>query len=187
MGFRLNTSCAVLPGRGLEGTFGWVLRMLLKARLDLGMSDPPSIDEEGVNAYLGGLLVSYIDPQQLAAIAMDVAPRDTDLHLAIDQAMPDKARMYRIYKVNADDLLISLGIFHRFAPERRAQLPRIKQYYGCACEIQKRIYGKWTALAQIQAKLSEGTQRYLALLSQTRKDYLHFVEQISDENLAQLT
>ena len=184
MAVRLNTPYAVIPGFEPSGTFGAILQMLLKARLDLRLDSGPPHYEEDVNAYLGGVLVSYIDPQHLSAISGVLSKYDIDLHLAIDQAMPDKCRMYRIYKANADDLLVSLGIFHRFWREEQSELGRIKQYYSCAAQCHKRIYGKLTAVAEIQEKLSEGTERYLAILSQARREYLHFVEQIPSEEWA---
>ena len=64
---------------------------------------------------------------------------------------------------------------------------RIKRYYSCASECQKRIYGKSTAVAEIQTKLAEGTERYLTILAQARKDYLRFIEQIGSEQLTGLT
>ena len=179
---RLNTSCAVLPNSRPEAVFGAVLEMLLKARLDLRLDADGRLYEEDVNAYLGGVLVSYIDPRYLQEISEDLSRHDVDVYEAIDRAMPDRTRMYRIYKVNADDLLVSLGIFQP-APEPRGDLGRIKEYYACASECQRRIYGKPTAVAEIQAKLSEETERYLSVLTQARKDYLHFVRQVSREEL----
>ena len=184
MAFRLSTPYYVLPGLQPEGTFGAILEMLLKARLDLQMEAASDLYDEDVNAYLGGVLVSYIDPRYLQEISEVVSKYDMDLHQAIDRAMPDRVQMYRIYKVNADDLLVSLGLFHRFWQEQKPQLVRIKQYYACASDCQKRIYGKATALAEIQAKLSEGTERYLTVLAQARRDCMHFIRQISDQEIA---
>ena len=179
---RLSTPCVLIPGPRPEGTFGIILEILLKARIDLRLDDGPHLYEEDVNAYLGGVLVSYIDPQYLSEISQLLSKHDADMHLAIDRVMPDKARVYRIYKANADDLLVSLGIFQ---PElKRADLGRIKEYYACASECQKRIYGKPTAVAEIQAKLSENTEKYLAVLTQARLGYLHFVQQASTEEWA---
>lgn len=183
MALPLSTSCAVLPTLRQEGVFGAVLQMLLKARLDLRLDADGRLYEEDVNAYLGGVLVSYIDPRYLRQIAGLLSKHDVDLHEAIGRAMPDRSRMYRIYKANADDLLVSLGIFHAMQ-EPRGGLERVKEYYACASECQKRIYGKPTAVAEIQAKLSDGAERYLAVLAQTRKEYLHFVAQVPSEEWA---
>ena len=185
MALRLSTPYGVIPGSRPEGTFGAVLQMLLKARLDLRMDAGPEQYDEDVNAYLGGVLVSYIDPEYLSGISTVLSRCDVDLHLAIRRAMPDKSRIYRIYKVNADDMLLSLGIFRRLWQEEQPEMERIKQYYACAADCHKRIYGKPTAVAEIQEKLSVCTERYLAVLSQARKEYLHFVQQVSPEDLAE--
>ena len=181
---KLNTPCIVIPGRFPEGTFGVILQMLLRARLDLRLDVTGSqFYEEDVNTYLGGVLVSYIDPQYLRAISDLLTQHDVDLHQAIDRATPDKAQMYRIYKVNADDLMLSVGVFH---VGQEQPLDRIKEYYSCASEFQKRIYGKPTAVAEIQSKLAGSAGRYLAILTQARREYLNFVRQVSDENLSDL-
>jgi len=185
MAFRLNTPYYVIPGFHPEGTFGAILGMLLKARLDLHMEADSDLYDEDVNAYLGGVLVSYIDPRYLQEISEVLSKYDMDVHQAIDRAMADRVQMYRIYKVNADDLLVSLGLFHRLWQEEKPQMERIKQYYACASECQRRIYGKPTAVAEIQEKLSERTERYLTILSQARREYLHFVHQVSSEDLAE--
>lgn len=183
MSLPLNTPCLGFPGLRPEGVFGVILQMLLKARLDLKLDTGGHLYEEDVNAYLGGVLVSYIDPRYLQEINEVLSKYDMDLHQAIDKAGPDRIRMYRIYKVNADDLLVSLGIFHAMQGPR-GDLGRIREYYACAAECQKRIYGKPTAVAEIQEKLSENAQRYLAVLTRTRREYLHFVSQIPSEEWA---
>ncbi len=183
MALPLNTPSAILPGLRAEGVFGVILQMLLKARLDLRLDTDGHLYEEDVNAYLGGVLVSYIDPRYLHQITDLLSKHDVDLHQAIDRAMPDRTRMYRIYKVNADDLLVSIGIFHAMQ-EPREGLGRIKEYYACASECQRRIYGKPTAVAEIQAKLSDGAERYLAVLTRTRAEYLRFVAQVSSKEWA---
>ena len=183
MKVRLSTRCALISGPQPEAVFGAVLQLLLKARLDLRLDEGSNSYEEDVNAYLGGVLVSYIDPEFLCDVSKLLARHDVDVYSAVDKAMPDKIRVYRIYKANADDLLISRGIF-RPASGQVEELGRIKEYYACASECQKRIYGKPTALAEIQAKLSDRAERYLAVLGQLRTGYLHFVQQVSTEELA---
>ena len=86
--------------------------------------------------------------------------------------------------MNADDLLVSLGIFRGAWQQSQGEVIRMKRYYAAASEYQRRIYGKTTAVSEIQTKLSEGTERYQAILEGTRRDYLHFVEHVVPEELA---
>lgn len=186
MTLRLDTPYYVIPGSRAEGTFGAILEILLKTRLKLHLDTEEQANDEDVNTYLGGLLVSYIDPHYLLEISEVLSKYDVDIYQAVLQAQ-DHARTYRIYKANADDLLVTLGIFHRFWKEEQGELTRLKRYYDCASEWQKRIYRRPTAVGLIQSKLAEGTERYLTILSEARTDYLHFVEKVAGEQLVELT
>lgn len=183
MAIGLSTPYYPIPGWQPEGTFGAILGMLLKARLQLQMEQDAGQYDEDVNAYLGGVLVSYIDPKHFLAVSELLSRYDVDVHQAITRAGADRVQVYWIYKVNADDLLVSLGIFRQLWQEQRSELGRIQQYYGCASECQRRIYGKCTAVAEIQAKLAHDTERYLSILAQARKEYLHFVQQVGTSQL----
>lgn len=186
MTLRLDTPYYVIPGSRPEGTFGAILEILLKTRVKLHLDAEGEAYDDDVNAYLGGLLVSYIDPHHLLEISEVLSKYDMDVSQAVLRAQ-DHVETYRIYKANADDILVSLGIFRRFWKEERGQVVRLKRYYDCASECQKRIYRKPTAVGVIQAKLSEETERYLTLLTEARVDYLHFVDKLGMEQLAEFT
>lgn len=183
MSFRLDTPYYPIPGQEPQATFGAVMEMLLKARLKLHFDTHRQLYDEDVNTYLAGILVSYIDPVYLQEIARVLSQSDIDIYHSIEKAQ-DRVEVYRIYKVNADDLLISLGLFRPFWMESQEELERLKRYYACACEVQRRIYGKRTAVSEIQSKLSERSERYLTILSCTRKEYLHLMEQVQAEDLS---
>lgn len=190
MALRLDTLYIPLSGEGSpRGTFGTMVEMILKSRLTLHLdeADPPrsSGEEESVNAYLAGLLVSYIDPAYLHAVQPFLSPYDVDLHQAVLQCGEDRVLAYRIYKANADDLLLSLGIFRRFLSEADSTLIRVRRYYTAAAGTQKRIYRQPTALSRIQDQLAEETRRYLAILTQARLDYLSFARQVAPDEWAE--
>lgn len=181
--FRPNTPYYPIPGSQPEATFGAVMEMLLKTRLKLNLENTPSGDDEDVNTYLAGVLVSYIDPIYLKAISDVLSQYDIDVYQAVEKA-EDRYHAYWIYKVNADDLLVSIGLFQRTRkgpPE--GELGRIRRYYTFASEYQRRIYGKPTAVAQIQMKLAQFPRRYLTILEGARKDYLHLIERVSPGEL----
>lgn len=186
MRLRPDTLCASIPGLQKAGTLGAILEILLKTRLKLRMDADQREHDEEVNAYLGGLLVSYIDPEYLASIAPVLSPYDLDVYQAVEKASEDRVRGYWVYKVNADDLLVSLGVFHRIWQRDPNGIGRLKRYYAFASEYQRRIYGKQTTLADIQARLAEGPERYLAVLSEARRDYLSFVQQIGGSDCSEL-
>ena len=184
MSFRLDTPYYSIPSDESRATFGAVMELLLKARLKLDLESHREFYDEDVNAYLAGVLVSYIDPVYLREIARILSTSEIDVYHSIERAQ-DKVQVYRIYKVNADDLLVSLGLFRRFWREGLGEVERLKRYYFCACEYQRRIYGKATAVADIQSKLAEQAERYLTILTCARREYLHFVEQVKPEDLTQ--
>lgn len=186
MAFPLNTLYVPLGQPEPEGTFGFMVELLLKSRLKLRL-DADRLYDEDVNAYMAGLLVSYIDPAYLQWIRRVLGRCDVDIHQAVIQCGEDRVRNYWIYKVNADDLLMSLGVF-RQGPDpaeaaEQGELIRIQRYYSAASQFQRRIYGRSTAVGDVQTKLADEIDRYLSILSNTRRDYLHFVQQISQEEL----
>lgn len=182
MAFPLDTPYYPIPGSQSEATFGAVVEMLLKARLKLHLERDPSFYDEDVNTYLAGVLISYIDPAYLRSISDFLSQYDLDVCQQVNDSQ-DRAHVYQVYKVNADDLLLSLGIFKRIWQEAPGELVRVKRYYAMACEYQKRIYGKATAVSEIQTKLAGWTERYLDILGTARGDYLHLIEQIPPEEL----
>lgn len=183
MSFRLDTPYYQIPGSQPEATFGAIMEMLLKTRLKLHLETNRELYDEDVNTYLAGLLVSYIDPKYLKAISEVLSRYDIDVYQAVTKS-EDRVQVYWIYKVNADDLLVSLGLFHRFWKQNQGELARMKRYYTYASEYQRRIYGKATAVGEIQTKLAGWSERYLEILASARSDYLHLIEQVKPEDLA---
>ena len=182
MAFPLGTHYYQIPGPQSEATFGAIMEMLLKTRLKLRLETNRSLYDEDVNAYLAGLLVSYIDPNYLKAVSEVLSPYDIDVFQAATSA-EDRVHAYWIYKVNADDLLVSLGVFHRLWQEERGEMTRMSRYYVAASGYQRRIYGKTTAVGEIQMKLADGSERYLKILAGARTDYLNFIEHIRSQGL----
>lgn len=182
MAFLLHTLYCPLGLPQPEGTFGFMVELLLKSRLKLHL-DAGRLYDEDVNAYMAGLLVSYIDPLYFRWIQRILTRHDVDLHEAVVGCGEDRVRSYWIYKVNADDLLVSMGVFQSGSG---GDVTRLKQYYGAASEFQRRIYGRPTAVGEVHSKMAGEAERYLAILSNTRRDYLHFLQQISPEELNQL-
>ncbi len=182
MAFRLDTTYALIPNPDPRGTFGTMVEMLLNSRLKLHLDEDPAENDEEVNAYLAGLLVSYIDPAYLHGVYPLLSRYDFDLHQSVVRCCEDRVRTYLIYKLNADNLLMSLGVFRRFLPEAESDLGRIRRYYIAASTCQKRIYRRPTAVSEIQDKLAQEAPRYLAILTETRLTYLGFVQQVAPDD-----
>ena len=187
MAFRLDTPYYPIPGAHPEATFGAVVEMLLRTRLKLHLETDGDSYDEDVNTYLAGLLVSYIDPVYLHAVSPVLSQYDIDVFHSVSHSA-DRYHAYWIYKVNADDLLVSLGLFRPVWQESKVDLERAKRYYSYASEYQRRMYRKATAVGEIQTKLSASAERYLTILSEVRQEYLHFIErEIKTEEMALFT
>jgi len=185
MAFRPDTPYYPISGSPHpEGTFGTVMEILLKSRLKLKLESNGAGYDEDVNTYIAGVLVSYIDSEYLDAISRVLSKYDMDVFQSALKA-DTNVEAYRIYKVNADDLLVTLGIFHALWKEERSELGKLKRYYAHAAEYQRRIYGKSTAVGAIQNKLAETPERFLSILSFARSEFLHFLEGIEPDDMAE--
>jgi hypothetical protein len=185
MPFRLDTPYYPIPGPQPEAAFGAVLEILLKTRLKLHLESDREGSDEDVNAYLAGLLVSYIDPQYLTAVSQVLSRYEVDVFRAVCGER-ENYRIYWIYKVNADDELVHLGVFDSRWKNEQARLQRMKRYYAFASGYQRRIYGKPTAVGEIEQKLSDESERYLAILTEARNDYLHMAKRFGAEDLLEI-
>ncbi|MBI1952586.1 MAG: hypothetical protein HYS41_00475 [Candidatus Omnitrophica bacterium] len=185
MPFRLDTPFYPIPGPQPEAAFGAVLEILLKTRLKLHLESDRAGSDEDVNAYLAGLLVSYIDPRYLTAVSQVLSRHEVDVFHAVCGAR-ENYQVYWIYKVNADDELVHLGVFDSRWQNEQARLHRMKRYYTFASDYQRRIYGKPTAVGEIEQKLSDQSERYLAILTGARNDYLHMAKTLGGQELLEI-
>jgi len=165
-----------------EATFGAIVEILLKSRLRVRSEIHQGFYDEDVNTYLAGVLFDYMDPQYQESVRRYLADRDTDVFLCATHE-ESCYRAYWVYKVNADDRLMDLGIFHPQKEGQGAVLGQMKTYYEFAAGYDERRHGHATAVSEIMEKLARRTDRYLSILHQVRREYLHFVEALTDEDL----
>ncbi len=104
----------------LDSTLLFMLTSVLKSRTDTGIESNARCYDEDVNVYLAGLLATPLDPEYGRSTAPLVSRFDTDVAAMVRGR--DEREQYRIYKVNADHLLLTLGLFEPWAdsagPER---------------------------------------------------------------------
>lgn len=165
-----------------EATFGALVEILLKSRLKMSLETNKGFYDEDVNAYLAGVLFEYIDPQYHQAIREVLSGCDTDVFLSATRE-GDPYRLYWVYKVNADDRLMDLGVFRPNQADHEAILVRTKTYYGFAAAYTQRRSGRVTALSDILEKLARRAERYVSILHEARREYLHFVEALTEGEL----
>ncbi len=180
----LNVQHFDLVKRDCESTYGTIVEILLKSRLAMHLETNQGFYDEDVNAYLAGVLCEYLDPGYQTAVRDCLSSHDADVFASATRD-DDTYRMYWVYKVNADDRLVDVGIFH---PQRATQMTLVEQaktYYGFASGYHQRVYGRVTATGDILEKLARWGERYVSILHQARRDYLHFVETLTEEELQQ--
>lgn len=168
-----------------EAAFGALVEILLKSRLRAQGETAQGFYDEDVNAYLAGVLFEHMDPQYCESVRPVLSDREVDVFLLATRG-DDAYRPYWVYKVNADDRLLTLGIFH---PQRAGQeglLAQAKRYYGFAADYHHRRHGRATAVSDILEKLARWTERYILILHEARRAYLHFVEALTAEEMSAL-
>jgi hypothetical protein len=171
-----------LRKRDTEATYGVLVEILLKSRVAMALDTNADIYDEDVNAYLAGVLFGYLDPERQEGIRPCLAARDTDVFW---EATREEGvyHTYWVYKVNADDRLVDLGVFHPQQARTDAVLAQAQVYYGLAAEFNHRWHRRTTAVSEILDKLSHWTMRYVAILRQARRDYLQIVETMQSDEL----
>lgn len=167
----------------------FMMDSFLRSRLERNFATNSDVFDEDVNVYIADLLTGFSDPRYHEAAASLVTPYDLGLNERIERA-GDSRQRYRIYRINADFLLVSLGIFDnpkRSRPGSRAHLNltrksyigRGKSYYRLAeSYLRKAAFGK-TATSEVLGKLSEGFENYVKVLGYMKGEYLNLFERIS--------
>lgn len=172
----------------------FLLESLLKARIHLAGERRP-VEADDVNIYLAHLLfaVSTTTYQKLAQ--KYVSHYASDVAQLIDQS-DDNYIKYFTYKINADHLLVHLGVFQgsidNMVKKQRILSGSPKQYwelagqyYAHAARYNQRIYRKKTAVGDVLEKLSSNFEEHCNLLQATRRDYFHFINHFKDNQFSE--
>lgn len=163
----------------------FMVQKLLASRLETGWpSEDSSTEEQDVNIYLTYLLCTYVQPTHWQRISPYLSDYDTSVFDRI-QYSSDTRLKYSVYKINADHLLVSIGIFDR---ERDSdyQSGRARMYYDLAATYGRSMFGRSSAVAEVLGKLSVGWPKYVSILSHMRGEYLNLFRTLSPGELYHL-
>ncbi len=174
----------------------FLLRCLLGAREEAEFPSNERGFDEDVNVYVVGLLQRFLSPQYHSELARYIQLYDTDL--ARDIARRDDDRhTYRVYKTNADHLLLAVGLFrhvpgahHEANPlahrEPEAFIGRGGIYYQLASSslrrLRRRTGGTEAALDKLAARFGD----YADVLQRVRVSYFHLTARLSEGTLFHL-
>jgi hypothetical protein len=179
-----------------ENAHYFLMNCLLYSRMECGFPSNNEYFDEDVNVYLVGLLASLIDPNRHGRRLERLAVDDASL-AAMAASAPTARERYELYRANADYVLVSLGVFGNARGRRpdsvkhmhlsdAAYVGRGKAYYALAQSYAASLARRSSAVSDCLGKLSHGFERYLAVLSTLRGEYLNFHERISEGALYHL-
>ena len=178
-------------------TQDYLLRCLLGARKEASF---PSNDEgfdEDVNVYLAGLLSRFFSASYHAQARRYLQPYDLDLRQQAEES-GDPRYAYHLYKINADHLLLEIGIFHRVEGALGPDHPLLHRdpsefegrgslYYLLASSRLRHLRRRGGATEGALRKLGERFGRYVEVLRHVRSNYFHLMERIGEGSLYHLS
>lgn len=183
--------------RSVKPSYYFMMRSLLHSRVDTGMVSDSEGNEEDVNVYLAHLLQSFSDPHYLEGAKPYLHRYDHEVFGRLARST-DARLKYKIYKTNADFLLVSIGVFDNpsqtllnrihgaskhlrgnLEPTEEATMGRGRTYYQFAYEYSQLLSRRHPAITGVLEKLAKGFDRYTQILAHLRGEYLDLVHQLS--------
>ena len=180
-----------IPKEERDAAVSFLLDALIRSRAICQLpSNEPEFDED-VNIYLAHLLFAASLPDYQEAVRRYVSIQVSDVADLIERA-EDRVVRYFIYKVNADHLLVHLGIFNDL-PVQQKMLGKTERqytsmaqgYYEQAAGYNHRIYRRQTAVGSVLEKLAHSFHCYIKILRALRKDFFCFSNQFPDHSFGQ--
>jgi hypothetical protein len=177
----------------LESTLLFMMTSVLKSRTETGMESNTRCYDEDVNVYLAGLLAAPLDPAYVRWTAPLISRFDTDVATMVRGR--DEREKYRIYKVNADHLMLTLGIFEpgreTAGPAAVGPDPRSYRvyagrggiYYEIAASYGRGLARRLTASTEVLEKLSRGFEEYVTILQYLRSHYFNLIDRLNHRGM----
>jgi hypothetical protein len=180
------------PGDPREQTAYFVLDSLLRSRIDCGFESNSARYDEDVNVYVVDMLSSLIRSPGFAA----AAGREIDVFERVRDSQ-DPREKSRVYRANADHLLVSTSLFvdtpyverggqRDFDDEARDRIGRGKAYYRWAALFLERARAGSPVFARVLHDLSVDLERWVEVLFHMRGEYFHLYERLRDDQLVAL-
>lgn len=148
--------------------------------------------DEDVNLYIGHLLFAVSMPNYSSITEQYISFHNAEVNVLADMA-EDSYLKYFIYKVNADNLLIHLGIYQdlSYRDYHKALhtdviefIDDAKEFYGKAIQLNKKIYKRKTAIADVLVKLAKNIDLYIKALMYMRKSFFQFLNRFEDDEFS---
>ena len=142
--------------------------------------------DEDVNQYITLTLADLANPDNLSLINKYLVSLETDIGQVVVN-IEDRAKTYLAYKINADFLLLNLGLLNADSNILGdAYIDKGETYYSSAATSLKAIKGGRTGLSDVMEKLSGRFGKYVEILRtmKNREDnYFSYHVRIPDPEL----
>ena len=171
-----------------ESAINRLLDSLINARKKAKFPSNAQGFDEDVNLYMAHLLYAMSMPNYTSITEQYISFYNAEVRVLADMA-EDKYLKYFILKVNADNLLIHLGIFQDLAQRKHkkdkqkdidAYVNDAQEFYMSAAQLNKKIYRRKTAIADVLSKLAKNLPSYVKVLFYLRKDFFLFLNRYED-------
>jgi hypothetical protein len=173
----MNTRYIDLKERTQTTLYDYFLGLIIKARETAKIPTNKGFYDEDANVYLAGVLAAYADGRYLESLRHVLARYDFLVFKKIERCL-DNYTNYFVYKCNADDMLVRLGMFTYHGMDAKMLekvLYRIRIYYSIAAHYHCAMYRARTASAHAMETLAQWPQRYAFILSELRHNYCAIV------------
>ena len=182
----------------LQGdTEDYLLRCLLGARREAEFPSNEGGFDEDVNVYLVGLLGRFFSPGYHEEARLYVHSFDLDLRRRVEESA-DPRQAYRLYKVNADHLLLAIGLFQSVEglnQEARPYLDRHPRelesrgglYYHIASSRLRHLKRAGSGTETALNKLGDRFSRYAEVLRYLRSSYFQLTRRLGEGTLYHLS
>lgn len=145
--------------------------------------------EEDVNQYITLTLADLANPRSLAHLNEYLIDINSDAG-RIAVSLNSKSNRYYLFRVNADFMLLNLGLFRSdLYRDSGAYVDKGGFYYFSAATSLKSLQGGRTGLSDVMEKLSINFGKYVEILRQMKQDadnYLSFHYNIPEAEMKQL-
>ncbi len=180
-----NNSYFNLEKQERDAVVGYLLTTILNARHNCHIPSNEKLFDEDVNIYMAHLLLASTMPDYQTLVRRYLSLNASELMELVEKS-EDKVMRYFIYKVNADYLLVHLGIFNDLTSHPRPYQKSERQfiemgqsYYHQASEYNHQIYRKHTAVGDVLIKLSQHFPNYKKILETVRGDFFSLSNKIN--------
>jgi len=145
--------------------------------------------DEDVNQYISLTLADLANPKSLAFANQYTVGIDADVG-QIAVSLPEQIKTYFLYKINADFLLLNLGLFRSDTNILgEAYFDKGESYYFSAASNLKAARGGRSGMSDVLEKLSGGFGKYVEILRTMKNsadNYLSFNFKFSQAEMQDL-